>query len=566
MKPQHHRPLGRMLACAILAHALWTNASRAQLAGTYTIGGASPSYATFTAAVTALSASGVAGPVDFRVRPGTYTEQLDIPLVAGTSAAAGILFQSETGNAASVVLQFAASSAANNFVVRLSGTHHVRFARMTFSSAGFGAGFRRLVTLKGPVDDIQFNENVFSGFGGAGYTDPDRAAIFAGGDTLSNVAITGNSFTGGSYAVYLKGLSNLLAAGTQVAGNTVGSLTNGIFLNLHDSPVVERNVVSTSYEGIGLYSCRGPLVVRKNKVEVHTGGGITFTDCIAATLSRGLIANNFIVVREIANGLYVFSGRYLDFYYNTVLNNGSAVSGVPFYEAGGSSGSIDVVDNMFINTGLGYAYYASAPAGIGTSEFNDLHVLGTWIARWGGVDQVDLAALRAASGKDLQSVSRDVTFTSSVDLHLAGASLGDTVLRGTPFGGVPDDIDGEVRDPLGPYMGADEAPRSPLTAVEGEVVSRGVVLRQNRPNPFNPLTTIGYAVPTRAHVTLRVYDSRGAQVARLVDRVEDAGEKTVEFDARGLGSGVYLYRIAVEISGSGGRPAFAATRKLTVIK
>lgn len=88
----------------------------------------------------------------------------------------------------------------------------------------------------------------------------------------------------------------------------------------------------------------------------------------------------------------------------------------------------------------------------------------------------------------------------------------------------------------------------------GGTVSTGVVqeasappasfwLEQNHPNPFNPATTIRFAVPADQFATLKVYDNLGKLVATLVNGMVKAGQHSVVFDSTGLASGLYWYRL-----------------------
>ncbi len=68
-------------------------------------------------------------------------------------------------------------------------------------------------------------------------------------------------------------------------------------------------------------------------------------------------------------------------------------------------------------------------------------------------------------------------------------------------------------------------------------------LDQNYPNPFNPVTTISYGLTARQNVKLEIFDYTGRFIQKLVDRNQNPGVYHVDFDARNLASGVYLYRL-----------------------
>jgi len=90
---------------------------------------------------------------------------------------------------------------------------------------------------------------------------------------------------------------------------------------------------------------------------------------------------------------------------------------------------------------------------------------------------------------------------------------------------------------------ADESPAFQL--VYGSKTQR-IMLKQNYPNPFNPSTNINYELPYAANVTLKVYDIAGREVANLFSGYQNTGNHTVRFNASGLSSGVYFYKLSVQ--------------------
>jgi hypothetical protein len=83
-------------------------------------------------------------------------------------------------------------------------------------------------------------------------------------------------------------------------------------------------------------------------------------------------------------------------------------------------------------------------------------------------------------------------------------------------------------------------------------------LKQNFPNPFNPITKIIYQIPQSGFITLKIYDVLGSEVATLVNEEKRAGRYETVFDGRYLSSGVYFYKIQAG--------DFSQTKKLILIK
>ena len=95
--------------------------------------------------------------------------------------------------------------------------------------------------------------------------------------------------------------------------------------------------------------------------------------------------------------------------------------------------------------------------------------------------------------------------------------------------------------------------------VEVNVIAQlNFYLAQNYPNPFNPTTSISFQIPNSQHVTLKIYNELGVEVAILVDEVKSAGSYDIKYDALLLPSGVYFYQLQAG--------TFFETKKMLLIK
>jgi hypothetical protein len=143
-----------------------------------------------------------------------------------------------------------------------------------------------------------------------------------------------------------------------------------------------------------------------------------------------------------------------------------------------------------------------------------------------------------------------------------------TVVDTLTFGEQSDDIsygrypDGsDTWQLMNPTPGA--ANTQELSLDEALLIPEVFVLHQNYPNPFNPVTTLRYDLPENSFVNVIIYDMLGRQVRTLVNTTQDAGFKSVIWDAtndygKPVSAGVYLYKIQAG--------EFVQTKKMVLLK
>jgi flagellar hook assembly protein FlgD len=88
-------------------------------------------------------------------------------------------------------------------------------------------------------------------------------------------------------------------------------------------------------------------------------------------------------------------------------------------------------------------------------------------------------------------------------------------------------------------------------------------MHQNFPNPFNPITTLRYDLPNKLFVTISIYNMLGKQIKVLVNTTQEAGFKSMQWDATNsmgtpVSAGVYLYQIQAG--------EFVETKKMVLLK
>jgi hypothetical protein len=103
-----------------------------------------------------------------------------------------------------------------------------------------------------------------------------------------------------------------------------------------------------------------------------------------------------------------------------------------------------------------------------------------------------------------------------------------------------------------------------LSQIENEASMPGsYYLLQNYPNPFNPITTLRYDLPENSFVNFTIYDMLGRKVKTLINETQDAGYRSIIWDAtnnygKPVSAGIYLYQIQAG--------AYLSTKKMVFLK
>jgi plastocyanin len=114
---------------------------------------------------------------------------------------------------------------------------------------------------------------------------------------------------------------------------------------------------------------------------------------------------------------------------------------------------------------------------------------------------------------------------------------------------------------------------NPVGVDDEKLIADKFELLQNYPNPFNPSTNIGFRISDRGFVSLKVYNILGDEIATLINEEKEQGVYDVTFNAAGLSSGMYLYKLSVVpmaqrdlVLKDGQAGAFVETKKMIIIK
>ena len=426
-----------------------TTIATSGLNGIYTIGGSSPDYKTFTAAVNDLKSRGVCSPVIFKVRDGIYQEALTLAQFPGVSANNTVTFTSENADSTKVILQLATSYNTYTYLIEMNGADWISFNKMSLITSDStvtngvidlvgGAHHNSFISciIRGVDINNKLNHNAFHPF----FNSKDTA------NTIKFCHIYGNVLLSSSQTRDIfNNLTQNYESGTIIENNLIegGVLT----ANGQDGIKIRYNQIlggNINISGcINSSECSFNYINSKNQQYGISAGGFNGTSS-----APSLIANNMICLSTgySANGIFCTASDYCNIYNNNVNLLSATGAALNTYNTGNSR----IQNNILVCKGGGAAWYNSgtAPA----SDYNNFYANGTNLITDASGGNYTLKSWRTATTHDAHSLNEVPFYVSDTDLHVKNV---DMLGAGISVSQVTLDFDNQSRKNP-PAIGADE--------------------------------------------------------------------------------------------------------------
>jgi hypothetical protein len=429
----------------------------APLSGTYTFGGANPSFDTLPDLVNRIVYGGVCGPVTVLFRNGTYTDNggFNLKKIPGSTAWNFITFKSESGNPADVIIQ--PEYTWDYSYISVNNTSNIAFENMTFNLNP--SDCNSLIRMEGKINNFRFTGNmVYADSSSCSETVIQRWGI------ISDVEITGNTIFSGTGTMDFgceTGSKNLIIRNNHLEGNF-----NDDILDLEDIRNVEvsgNTFIGTSPDANGIYvnNVEG-LRFYNNIVRLDSSSsiGLDMEYSYGTPFLPNLIYNNFIYVGG-NSGNYPITGVY--FYYNgfTTFANNTVHSRNPNNTANGDNsviyighnGADEVVNNIFYNSLGGNLVWIEKDGMPRVMDYNNFYGGNIQVYTYPNNELYSTLDEWQATGYDPHSYNVDPLFSSTTDFHPCAAMLNNT---GMVLNFIKNDLDSESRSLKTPDIGADE--------------------------------------------------------------------------------------------------------------
>ena len=296
--------------------------------GTYIIDSSGTSdFSTFNAALEWIKNCGISGPVTFRIKPGTYTEQLNIPPIPGASSTNTITFESYDLDSTSVILTYASNHSQYNYVVKLNGADYIIFRKMTIRATGKTYG--RVVEI---TNNAYYNILANNILQTLVTTSTNHAVIYSYYVLDQYNTIINNVISGGYYGIFMYGVStSSMESGNIIEGNDINNFYYyGILIGYQNGISIRKNSLVNSSDSGSVYAiyshyCYNNIVISRNNFKLTSVANIyaLYMNYNTGTTSLyGNVSNNFISLGGTSTGtfygIYMVTPAYQNISFNTV--------------------------------------------------------------------------------------------------------------------------------------------------------------------------------------------------------------------------------------------------------
>ena len=455
----------------LLSLFLTTLVNAVPLAGTYFINqDGSEDYNTIALAVADLTSNGISAPVIFKIRTGTYNEQIVINNISRTGAVNDRVVFKRATPSDTVIIKNPSQDSTFNFIFKLSAVKYISFVNLEFEATN--ADYQHLFEYTGDTDSITIANCIFRGLnypnsifnrGELIYSQTNNPSIDA---TSTGLIFTGNSFE--------KGYSAISILGSNQPVNTISdnlfknqAIKSVIVLGLEADSQISNNTFDSSYTRTMAYTAlyaEGLGVIKNNEIKLNSIGtaevGMSLRGAVSS--AKLLVYNNTISsTNPVGNSVGADLDFRLKFFHNTIKME--HINDIPVNVSATEADSVLINNNLLINTGFGKTIVAATNANrdaVLELFDNDYYTAGGVVSYWGDLTSYTSVAFfqRGVQPKHPHiGFNKAVTFVnpSTGNLRLFGASIGDKFLVAHPQSDVTEDLDGEVRGVLNTYIGAD---------------------------------------------------------------------------------------------------------------
>ncbi|MEI6507344.1 MAG: GEVED domain-containing protein [Bacteroidota bacterium] len=447
------------------------------MAGLYTInpsGSGTTNYTSFALALAAMQGCGIGAPVVFNVAAATYTEQLNITNINGTSVINTVTFEGGNGNAATRVLTYP-TTLASPHVVRFNNCKYVIFRNINIRSTG--------ATDAWVTHFLDGNNNKVSNCiieitgAGATATTSNLAAVVANGNatTISTTSTLSNNnmvdsciLNAGYYSVYatINSSPNTFIVYATTFNNAYQYGVYGIntfSLRLRNNVINLRSSM-TSNQAVYLQSLNNTgsdyFEISGNKILSPGNYGLYLNSCSNSGSAYNQIFNNMIGggFRYVSGtyGMYLTSCSRTQIYNNSVNFDVATTGGTSAALYIINGGTNDVRNNHLMinvtNASGVYPLYISPSSAVSTCDNNNYYNRsGSTLVNIGGINlTASNYKIAFPTGGGASSININPGYTSTYDLH-----VNDACNNGIQLAIVTTDIDGQTRSNP-PDIGADE--------------------------------------------------------------------------------------------------------------